>query len=59
MLLERWKRQRDKIKLKRTALQLMAMSGTVRRANIEIQFRSSRAIQPTAHLTRRQIRGLN
>lgn len=59
MFLERWKRQRDKIKLKRTALQLMAMSGAVRRADIEIQFRSSRPIQPTAHLTRRQIRGMN
>ena len=59
MLLQHWKKQRDKMKLKRTALQLMAMSGAVRRADIEIQFRSSRAIQPTAHLTRRHIRGVN
>ena len=56
MLLERWRRQREIIKRKRTALQLMALSGAVRRADVEIQFRSSRTIQPMAHLTRRHIR---
>jgi hypothetical protein len=59
MFLERWKKQREIIKRTRTALQLMTLSGTVRRANVEIQFRSSRTIQPTAHLTRRHIRGGN
>ena len=57
MLLERWKKQRELIKLKRTALQLMALGGAIRRADVEIQFRSSKPIQPMAHLTRRQIRG--
>jgi hypothetical protein len=56
MLLERWKKKREIIKLKRTALQLMALSGAVRRADVEIQFRSSRTIQPMAHLTRRYSR---
>ena len=59
MLLERWKRKREIIKLKRTALQLMALSGAVRRADVEIQFRSSRTVQPMAHLTRRHSRGGN
>jgi hypothetical protein len=59
MLLERWKRKRAVIKLKRTALQLMALSGAVRRADVEIQFRSSRTMQPMAHLTRRYVRGKN
>jgi len=59
MLLKRWKRQREIIKLKRTALQLMALSGAIRRADVEIQFRSSRTIQPMTHLTRRHIRDRN
>jgi hypothetical protein len=59
MFLERWKKQREIIKQKRTALQLMALSGAVRRADVELQFRSSRASQPMAHLTRRNIRGGN
>lgn len=56
MLLERWKRQPETIKRTRTALQLMALSGAIRRADVEIQFRSSRTIQPMADLTRKHIR---
>jgi hypothetical protein len=48
MLLERWKQQLKIIKLKRTALTLLTLSGAIRRANVEIQFRSSRTIQPMA-----------
>ena len=59
MLLDRWRKQREIIKRKRTALQLMALSGAVRRADVEIQFRSSRTIQPIAQLTRRYVRGGN
>jgi hypothetical protein len=58
MPLERWKLQLQKIKLKRNALELMTLSGAIRRADVEIQFRSSRTIQSMARHTRRHIRGV-
>ena len=56
MPLERWKVQLQKIKLKQVALELMTLSGAIRRADVEIHFRSPKTIQSMARHTRRHTR---
>ena len=53
MPLERWKLLLQKIKLKRNALELMTLSGAIRRADIEIGYRPSRVIRSMARHTPR------
>jgi hypothetical protein len=48
MLFHHWTRQLKIITQKRTALKLLVLSGAIRRADVEIQFGSSRTIQPMA-----------
>ena len=46
MLFDHRKQQLKIITQKRTALKLLVLSGAIRRADVEIQFRSSKSIQP-------------
>ena len=55
MPLERWKLRLQKIMLKRNALELMALSGAIRRADVEIRYRPSRVILSMARHTPRHV----